>query len=55
MREASEMASLQPHINVVQFYGICRVDEHSSSLVTAFCQRGALKDVQTLRVSYIRL
>lgn len=45
MREANEMMALQPHNNVVQFYGICRVDDSTSSLVTAFCERGALKDV----------
>jgi predicted Ser/Thr protein kinase len=44
LREAEELKSLQPHRNVVEFYGIVAY-EGSFSLVTAFAAKGALSNL----------
>jgi predicted Ser/Thr protein kinase len=44
LREAEELKSLQPHRNVVEFYGIV-AQEGSFSLVTAFAAKGALSNL----------
>jgi hypothetical protein len=44
LREAEELKSLQPHRNVIEFYGVV-TDGDSFSIVTAFCANGALSNL----------